>query len=772
MSVNGASAVRLAADAFLEEEAELSERLSNLAEQAQAEEPDGEVPPPPDPHTTPTKPKRPRPDAETPTEPSVSPAGTGGLTPTSAASPSKLCLACPLPACKGSLCSKHKRVSDNVYNEEKKKKASDPERWKRFMQIRKAQGDEWVRILVEAEATKGGNPGSGRATATFNAMQSVQSVAQTSSMDAQFRAKSMNCRMYMDKIMKEWGWDVKDAGEEWKRVLASTPKHKIHERPTAPGRKMEPWIYVHDVDELIGSQGISHSNRIDLSEKPKKNPTEADITAAEETLASSSVHFSDQLFAKMSATSAALQSVRDSGSALVDSSGRSFIFADEANFRQKASTNSKAQGESEKKEKKAKGKAFNLEDVLDGLELRLTKKFQAGKKLCEDLIKDIDDAIQKESDENKTKMNRILLQLQSRLLVIKGLASTFDGEVPEALTFKSVTPPLNDIAVAALEQEVTDVHRQQFAAALKFNELVSQAYDAHKAATAITASEPADTEAEEEQSQAVALAEEKMQAVTDHVAELHSRDFAVEEGSPEKLFDHVTLRDMLCSHGWAGSGFSGDVAMMPLLADARSLVRIVFGRIFFNCVVAHFLSTAKPMMDAKLMHQLLPVELIAFQRSVQCRLLIDEEGVKAAETSFKDDMDLVKNVVTIVKSSLTTFQKQSRELRRESARLQSQQDKERLAAEKQREKEEKSKLRSIQDQMKGCDKLPGLLAYCGTWVKPVKEYKTLEEYKSQQSGHDYSTPFVISDVATLKAEDAGSAARVNFSLFKAGRAGY
>ena len=123
-----------------------------------------------------------------------------------------------------------------------------------------------------------------------------------------------------------------------------------------------------------------------------------------------------------------------------------------------------------------------------------------------------------------------------------------------------------------------------------------------------------------------------------------------------------------------------------------------------------------------------------------------------------------------MKTSLAMCQKQSREFRKESARAQQQLDNERLAAEKQREKDEKNRLRGIQDQMKGSDKLPGLLAYCGDWVKAVPEYKSIEDYKAKQSNHDFSKPFIISDVATLKDEEQTAAARVNFSLFKAAAA--
>ena len=70
--------------------------------------------------------------------------------------------------------------------------------------------------------------------------------------------------------------------------------------------------------------------------------------------------------------------------------------------------------------------------------------------------------------------------------------------------------------------------------------------------------------------------------------------------------------------------------------------------------------------------------------------------------------------------------------------------------------------------MKGSDKLPGLLSYCGAWVKPVTTFETVEAYRAGMAAHDFSKPFIILDVPSLKAEEAASAAKVNFSLFKAG----
>ena len=168
------------------------------------------------------------------------------------------------------------------------------------------------------------------------------------------------------------------------------------------------------------------------------------------------------------------------------------------------------------------------------------------------------------------------------------------------------------------------------------------------------------------------------------------------------------------------------------------------------------------------MANLRPLRLQAFTCRIMLRLQQDEDGIKGWEATHKEQVDLNKMLVTAVRGSFSTLQKQSRELRRESARLQAQQDKERAAAEKAKAKEEQTRLRSIQDQMKstGTDKLPGLLAFCGSWIKTVREFKTLPDFKAAAPSLDVSQPFIITNASTLVEEESESRARVNFTLFK------
>ena len=680
----------------------------------------------------------------------------------------KVCLACTAIATKGSLCAKHKRVSDNLYNDEKKAKAQDPDRWKRFMAMRKAQGPDWIQALIDAEAAKGGNPGSGRSTGSYVAMVSTNTLSQRSSIDSEFFNKLMNARMFAKKIREEWGWEPKDTNEEWKRLVASAPREHIIRRNTLPGRKEEPWIYIHDFDAIVGGQGLRHSSDIQMREKEKKNPQASDIDEAVSGLSSEAVHFSDNFFSQMSAAAIALGAVKDSNSSVVDGSGRSLVFSESLQFRDKAAQPaSSKQKDQEKDKKKGKSKPFVLEDLLDGLDIRLKKRFDSMKKVCDDLCKEVTDFINKELQENLSKVQRVASQVQSRLIVVKAMSTCLDS-LPDSLDFSLKELDL-DAAVASEIQKLVepDVHGAQYKFVLSLCKHVAAARDQVFAAS---------------DEQVEATEARVMQAVSEYVADFSSKSFAVNapndgdekmDGS-DKEFQPVFFREkdmlqgVLSMNNWAGSGFSSPPDWDTFAVELDEIAKAIFLGILADCSVSYFLSIAKPMLEPGQMKEIYSLQYVAFKCRVQFRMQADEDGIKRVENQNKNDMDFCKTVVQAVRSSFQTLQKHSRELRRESARMQSQQEKERLAAEKQKEKEQKSRLRSIADQMKGSDKLPGLLAYCGSWVKAFVEFKTLDEFRAGKAQHDVKQPFIITDVTTLRDEDATSNAKVNFSLFKAG----
>eukprot|EP00969_Alexandrium_andersonii_P352150 15437038-Alexandrium_andersonii.AAC.1 len=133
--------------------------------------------------------------------------------------------------------------------------------------------------------------------------------------------------MFIQKCESDFGWGAVEAAEEWKRHLDATDPAQIRRKPTLPGKKMEPWIYLHAEDVIKVGQGLEHRQQVQFLEKQKKNPTAEDIAEAEASVGQSGIDFSDNFFQKMSGLKQAIQSCGEaSGSAIVDNCGRSHVF--------------------------------------------------------------------------------------------------------------------------------------------------------------------------------------------------------------------------------------------------------------------------------------------------------------------------------------------------------------------------------------------------------------------------------------------------------------
>lgn len=226
------------------------------------------------------------------------------------------------------------------------------------------------------------------------------------------------------------------------------------------------------------------------------------------------------------------------------------------------------------------------------------------------------------------------------------------------------------------------------------------------------------------------------------------------------------LPSTLSTLGWAGSGFEKTPDLGNTIDSFDGLLFILLLQCRHAVVWQDFEKTGKPMMDSTLFQQVKPV--FAIQALSEARLcnIKSEDDFKNAENDLKAMMDLVKTMVAQVRQTLTSAQKQSRELRRESAKAATRMEQDREKAVKRQSKEEKARLRQIADQMKGNEKLPGLLAFCGDWVKQMRTFKDLTDLKACKDLNS-AEPYAVNDAPTLRAEEQSAAARVNFQLFNA-----
>ena len=642
------------------------------------------------------------------------------------------CVACTREACTGVYCALHKRVSDNVYNDEKKFKTSDPDRWAKYNAGKKKLTAEYIGMLVQAEVTKGG-AGRGVKTSNFNAMQAMETLSQSTNVDTLARFKLANARIYLQKAEKNWGWSAAEAGEEFKRLLAATPPDKVFYKPTLPGKEKEPWIYCHFTDEIVAGQGLTHTRSLQLTEQQKKKPTAEDIVAAEGNIGSSGSHFSDNFFKNMSSSSTAILGVKEGvGSAVMDGFGRSAVMGEAQSHRDRG-TEAK-EGSSNGDTLKKRQKTFDLEDAVDSLGIRLQKKYEATLKYTLDCIRDIDELISNEPGVNKAKMARFLGHLESRSELVRMVSKKIDslpGDGDGDLTFNSED----------LDMHLTKENQAEYALV---RDMLKQVNVFLQMAT-----------------------DDPNLPETTWLGDL-TETFDKLVGEDQLHFVGETLKDMLAAMGWAGSGFDKTPDLTKLAAEMTKLLKMTVLRIEHHCRWSHFVALGKPLMEADIFKSTVPMEFIDVRGRAKMFVLTGEDSLKTLESDYKAAMDQVKTMTQQVRQTLSAAQKHSRELRREEAKTQTNQEKDRDKELKQREKDEKARLRQIADQMKGNSSLPGLLSYCGEFVKPMRSFKDAMEYKSC-TDLDSALPFVISDVQSLRTEETTSAARVNFQLFKAGR---
>eukprot|EP00969_Alexandrium_andersonii_P154671 6838042-Alexandrium_andersonii.AAC.1 len=177
---------------------------------------------------------------------------------------------------------------------------------------------------------------------------------------------------------------------------------------------------------------------------------------------------------------------------------------------------------------------------------------------------------------------------------------------------------------------------------------------------------------------------------------------------------------LLEAAGWAGSGFRAEPDLVKVTTSLDHMAKGCFLTCKQSCLWAHFNENGKAMLDAKVFNKIKVLAYTEFYFLGMSSLVKNEEDVKNTEEACKEALDMVKALMTQVKATLSTAQKQAREVKRQSLTASLNEEKEQARMLKQKDKEEKNRLKQIATQMKGSDKLPGLLAYCGEWIKPMR----------------------------------------------------
>ena len=674
----------------------------------------------------------------------------------------KQCVCCKKDAVKGSFCDVHKRVNDNLYTEEKKYKESDPERWKKFMMDRKKLGPDYISLILCAEPVKAGR-GRGIKQGSFNAMQEMESIARKTEMNGQLQMKLSNFRMFAKKLADDWGWDVKAAREEFDKLLADVATDDIYEKPTLPGRKMEPWIFVHWDDLLNGIQAVSQLREVNFTGKVKRNPKPEEVAAAEQEVTTCGIDFSDKIFTGMSTLSGALEAMKaGSGSALCDARGRSMLFGQTAvSHRERIPEGD--DGKQDKNQTRKKAKHFDMDEALDELHRRNDRVFGAIQKSVSDLASSIYTLLRDEPDQFKDKMARVIQHLQLRAPLLEVICASL-SERPTSLEFKALpfqtALQLPDGAWSQLQTRISPKMELEW-------EALNLCMSACDNALAASASTPprgdggAAGQGEQEE-------QEWLPKLNEAIAE-----FLSVKGVEDSFFMHSSCERLFQLYGWAGSGFPSAPSNMGDLVHEFEQALKVFPLVCLKtCVFADFEQVAKPLMESRRFKSILPFDAVKLFSSLDIVALETEDELKTYEKDFPNSFDAVKELRDMIKLTFQSAQKQGREIRRSSAKSSTQLERDRIAEAKAKEKEEKARLRLIEDQMKGqgnskAAKLPGLLAYCGKWIQPTQVFADVDQYlAADHSSIDLQKPFVIASVPALKAEEQSTGSRLNFQMFK------
>jgi hypothetical protein len=137
------------------------------------------------------------------------------------------CVLCPEPKSKGSACCpKHKKVSDNVYNDVKKSTGGTGEDWETFKDQKKRSSPEYLNMIVAATDAKEG-AGRGKATATFNAIQHLKQRVTASTVRVGKKKAFKTFVGFSNHCKTEFGWLPGRCKQEWDYLKSMSPADDI-----------------------------------------------------------------------------------------------------------------------------------------------------------------------------------------------------------------------------------------------------------------------------------------------------------------------------------------------------------------------------------------------------------------------------------------------------------------------------------------------------------------------------------------------------------------
>ena len=181
------------------------------------------------------------------------------------------------PKAKGScFCRHHKKISDNLYNQEKARTGAKGEDWEQFLQFKKGKSSEYLNLVMCAAGSKIGQ-GRGNSTKSFNVAVHLHKQSSTTRVRAGGKKAWKTYVGFSNHCKGEFGWTPGRCLQEWTHLLShASPEEKKTTHDRVSNEPVE-WALVPLEEYAYFENEIAQTGEIVLEGGRKKNPESANV---------------------------------------------------------------------------------------------------------------------------------------------------------------------------------------------------------------------------------------------------------------------------------------------------------------------------------------------------------------------------------------------------------------------------------------------------------------------------------------------------------------
>jgi len=655
-----------------------------------------------------------------------------------------------VPKTKGScFCALHKKVSDNVYNQEKTRTQGRGQQWDEFRKFKKDKSPEYLNMIISATGSKAGS-GKGERTKVFNVASHVHKQT-CSTRVASGGKKGWKTQVgFISHCKTEFGWSSSRCFQEWEWLKdKATADEKRTTRDRVSGDDVE-WLLVPVEEYVVGENAITQSDEVTLEGKRKKNPDQLDVDSM--VVASQEGHssFNSSTFSPLKA------GVIERPNLLASSSGVSAAAS-------LASPSKRSAADSGEPPARKKTKTWDQEqEVAKAIRLwqpRLDKVKVAAMAVIEKA-----EQLQKTvTAEEQEAVKRHLDLQQARLPVLAAWAAwptLAAGQAPQLPEGASSSQKGADAKGADTDAKGADAEGADAKGA--------DADGADDDDTALFAKAKA----------AFDFASELTRGHGNKSDEFDQKAwedaFAAKAGEFKNLEVFSVSSPSRCGgiarailHGYGGKQGEVTCSKKPweFKQDLVFLMQCVLVDIGFRVSVTKFLQQGcslpvenlSGVVPAMLMH----APLLHITATT-------EHELKAMLATMKQDVEAAKELVDRIRSTIQNVSKAVDGHRADAVKKEKAKDTARVVEQKKQLQAEKDALKAVRKLCK--DKTsPGLLSYCGSMVTEIRKFANVKEFKeaAAQADFDIGAPYLIMDCPTLTSLAESAIAKTALATFRA-----